>query len=122
MQNCADENRKSPPHPGQESLELHSESPAPMFALALCLFRDSIPAKIPIRHRRGLTMIRTILLLVAGLLALSLPVYAKGVCSTGAYRTCVACCKSHPQVSNRELCTYQCGDYKILERQQKKGN
>ena len=42
---------------------------------------------------------------------------AKGVCSTGAYNTCVACCKTHPTVTNRELCVYQCGDYKILERQ-----
>ena len=36
---------------------------------------------------------------------------AKGVCSTGAYKTCVSCCKTHPAVTNRELCTCQCGDY-----------
>jgi hypothetical protein len=44
---------------------------------------------------------------------------AKGICSTGAYKTCVSCCATHPAVTNRELCTYQCGDYKILERQKK---
>ena len=47
------------------------------------------------------------------------PAAARGVCSTGAYKTCVACCKAHPAVNNRELCAYQCGDYKILERQKK---
>ena len=56
---------------------------------------------------------------LAVLVALSAPVSARGVCSTGAYKTCVSCCKSHPAVTNRELCTYQCGDYKILERQKK---
>jgi len=46
---------------------------------------------------------------------------ARGVCSTGAYKTCVACCKSNPTITNRELCTYQCGEYKIRERQEKAG-
>jgi predicted nucleic acid-binding Zn ribbon protein len=46
--------------------------------------------------------------------------HAYGICSTGAYNTCVVCCKTNMAITNRELCTYQCGDYKILERQRKR--
>lgn len=41
--------------------------------------------------------------------------HARGVCSTGAYKTCVACCKTEPSITNRPLCTYQCGDYKFIK-------
>jgi hypothetical protein len=47
------------------------------------------------------------------------PAFAGGVCSTGAYSSCVVCCKTNAQITNQPLCVHQCGDYKFLEKQKK---
>lgn len=44
-------------------------------------------------------------------LVLATPAWAAGVCSTGNYKTCVACCKSNPTITNRDLCSSQCEGY-----------
>ena len=54
-----------------------------------------------------------------GIVVQTAAAHAGGVCSTGAFKTCVSCCKSHPTITNREICTYQCGEYKIRDRQKK---
>lgn len=62
-------------------------------------------------------IVRTIAGLVIGVIVALLPVMAeaRGICSTGAYKTCVACCKTNPAITNRPLCQYQCGDYKFTQ-------
>jgi hypothetical protein len=55
----------------------------------------------------------TIALGILALGAASQLAQAAGVCSTGAYKSCVACCNSHPSITNRPLCRYQCGEYNI---------
>jgi hypothetical protein len=48
---------------------------------------------------------------IALLLILSSPALARGVCSTGEYKSCSACCKSNPKVLDTGSCVQQCGDY-----------
>jgi hypothetical protein len=56
-----------------------------------------------------------LMLAAVGVLA-SIPALAAGVCSTGEYKSCVRCCQTHPTISNRPLCTQQCGDFKVVKQ------
>jgi len=52
----------------------------------------------------------SIVAVLVGTVASVMIANARGVCSTGDSKSCRACCASHPAVTNRELCTYQCGE------------
>jgi hypothetical protein len=63
------------------------------------------------------SLFNTQLLISALMLSRVLPATsaeAKGVCSTGSYKTCVACCATNPaiNINSRDRCASQCSDFR----------
>jgi hypothetical protein len=43
---------------------------------------------------------------------------ARGICSTGRYKTCLTCCATDGTISDRDRCSRGCGDFKDSPLQQ----